>query len=241
MVSATKSEPTLRVESGDAMRFGPVNLLAMVAMSAAPTAMGGVVFESLSTDTNGSISNAYSSGGSYLYATSTGQAFSIEDDLILDRITFWGSTQNFNGGQLANLTGYEVIIWNTDFGSIAAQWTLSAGDVTAIATGDENIYNGLEYAISGAISGTLAAGSYVMNIGGFQADPNGDSFVWSSGSIVGGWWYTQNPTWGTWKEAPLMIGSEPGGAFRLEGSVVPSPGAIALLGLAGLAVGRRRR
>lgn len=223
------------------MRFGPVNLLAMVAMSAAPTAMGGVVFESLSTDTNGSISNAYSSGGSYLYATSTGQAFSIEDDLILDRITFWGSTQNFNGGQLANLTGYEVIIWNTDFGSIAAQWTLSAGDVTAIATGDENIYNGLEYAISGAISGTLAAGSYVMNIGGFQADPNGDSFVWSSGSIVGGWWYTQNPTWGTWKEAPLMIGSEPGGAFRLEGSVVPSPGAIALLGLAGLAVGRRRR
>jgi MYXO-CTERM domain-containing protein len=223
------------------MRFGHVNLLAMAAMSAAPTAMAGVVFESVSTDTNGSISNAYSSGGSYFYATSTGQAFSIEDDVNLDGITFWGSTQNFTGGQLANMAGYEVIIWNTDFGSIAAQWTLSAGDVTAISTGDENIYNGLEFAISGTISGTLAAGSYVMNIGGFQIDPNGDSFVWSTGSIVGGWWYTQNPTWGTWKEAPLMISSEPGGAFRLNGTVVPAPGALAVLGLAGLATGRRRR
>jgi MYXO-CTERM domain-containing protein len=203
--------------------------------------MAGVVFESVSTDTNGSISNAYSSGGSYFYATSTGQAFSIEDDVNLDGITFWGSTQNFTGGQLANMAGYEVIIWNTDFGSIAAQWTLSAGDVTAVATGDENIYNGLEFAISGTISGTLAAGSYVMNIGGFQIDPNGDSFVWSTGSIVGGWWYTQNPTWGTWKEAPLMISSEPGGAFRLNGTVVPAPGALAVLGLAGLATGRRRR
>jgi hypothetical protein len=223
------------------MRPGHANLLAMVAMSAAPTAMAGVVFESVSTNTNGSISNAYSSGGSYFYATSTGQAFSIEDDVILDGITFWGSTQNFTGGQLANMTGYEVIIWNTDFGSIAAQWTLSAEDVTAVATGDENIFNGFEYAFTGSISGTLAAGSYVMNIGGFQADPNGDSFVWSTGSVVGGWWYTQNPTWGIWKEAPLMIGSEPGGAFRLNGSVVPTPGAMALLALAGLSVRGRRR
>jgi hypothetical protein len=80
-----------------------------------------------------------------------------------------------------------------------------------------------------------------MNIGGFQADPNGDSFVWSTGSVVGGWWYTQNPTWGTWIEAPLMISSEPGGAFRLNGSVVPTPGAITLLALAGLSVRGRRR
>jgi len=223
------------------MRFGALNLVALVAMSSAPTAMAGVVFESLSTDTNGSISNAYSSGGTYFYATSTAQSFSLEDDVILDGITFWGSTQNFTGGQLANMTGYEVIIWNNDFGSIAGHWTLSAQDVTAVATGQINIFNGLEYALSGSISGTLAAGSYVMNIGGFQADPNGDSFVWSTGSIVGGWWYTQNPTWGTWVEAPLMVGSEPGGAFRLNGSVVPAPGAMALLGLAGLAGGRRRR
>lgn len=223
------------------MRFGHTTLLAMLAMSAAPTAMADVVFESLSTNANGALSNAYSSGGAYVYGISTAQEFSIEDDLILDGITFWGSSQNFSGGQMANFSGYQIIIWNVGFGSIAAQWNLSAGDVSALATGQKNIFNGNEYALTGSISGTLAAGTYVMNIGAYAYDPNGDTFVWSSGELLGGWWHTQNPTWGTWKEVPLSIGAEPGGAFRLTGSVVPAPGAMALLGLAGLAAGRRRR
>lgn len=223
------------------MRFGNRTLLALMAMSVAPSALADVVFQSVSTNTNGSRSNAYSTGGAYSEAVSTGQRFSLEDDVNLDGITFWGSSRNAAGGQMANFTGYEIIVWNLGFGSIAAQWTLTADQVSLVATGENNIYNGLEYAISGGIAGTLAAGTYVMNIGAFQADPNGDAFVWSTGDIVDGWFYTQNPNWGTWKEAPLSIGAEPGGAFSLSGSVVPAPGAVALLGLAGVLAGRRRR
>lgn len=223
------------------MRSGQMMVLAMAAMAAAPISMAGVVFESQSTNTNGSISNAFSSAGGYSSGVSTGQAFSLEDEVNLDGITFWGSTQNFGGSQLANITGYEIIVWNVGFGSIAAHWTLNAGDVTAVATGENNIFNGLEYAFTASITGSLAAGDYIMNVGASQADANGSSFVWSTGSIEGGWWFTQNPTWGSWVEAPFSIGAEPGGAFRLTGSVVPAPGALALLGLAGLVSGRRRR
>lgn len=223
------------------MRFGSSTLTAMLVLSTASTSMAGVVFESLPTNTNGALSNAYSSGGSYLFGVSTGQEFSIEDDLNLDGITFWGSSQNLTGGQMANFTGYEIIVWNADFGSIAAHWTIGAADLSAVATGRKNIFNGNEFALTGLISGTLAAGNYVMNIGAFQANAEGDTFVWSTGSIVGGWWYTQNPNWGTWVEAPLFVGANPGGAFRLTGSVVPAPGTIALVGLAGLTARRRRR
>lgn len=215
--------------------------VALLALSAAQTALAGVVFESLSTNPSGALSNAYSSGGTYLYGVSTGQEFSIEDDLILDGITFWGSSQNFSGGQMANFSGYQIVIWNEGFGSIAAQWNLSAADMSALATGQQNIFHGNEYALTGSIAGILAAGTYVMNIGAYAYDPNGDTFVWSTGDLVEGWWQTQTPTWGTWKEVPQFIGAEPGGAFRLTGSVVPAPGAWALVGLAGLAAGRRRR
>ena len=223
------------------MRIGIQLVVAALSLSTVHSAIAGVVFESLSTNPNGAISNAYSSGGSYLYATSTGQEFSLEDEVTLDSITFWGSGQNLAGGQLSNITGYEIIVWNVGFGSIAAHWTINAADLTAVATGGQNIYNGNEYALSGSIAGSLAAGTYIMNIGGYQANPNGDAFIWSSGSIDGGWWYTQAPTWGTWIEAPRSINAEPGGAFRLGGTVVPAPGAIAVLGLAGLGIGRRRR
>lgn len=223
------------------MRVGHSMLLGILAMAAAPTAMAGVVFESLNTNTNGSLSNAYASGGSYLYGISTAQEFSIEDDVLLDGITFWGSSQNFSGMQMANFTGYQIIIWNVGFGSIVAQWNLAAADLAAVATGQKNIFNGNEFALTGSISGSLAAGTYLLNIGAYQSDPVGDAFVWSSGDIVGGWWHTQNPTWGTWKQVPHSVGAEPGGAFRFTGTVVPAPGAIALLGFAGLAAGRRRR
>ena len=223
------------------MRFGSRVSLVLLTGAFAPAAMAGVVFQSLSTNTNGSRSNAYSTGGTYFDAVSTGQEFSLEDEVTIDGITFWGSGQNFGGGQLANFTGYEIIVWNVGFGSIAAHWTLDADDITAVATGQNNIFNGLEYALSGSITGSLAAGTYIMNIGAFQSDPNGDSFIWSTGDITGGWWYTQNPSWGTWIEAPLSLGAKPGGAFALTGEIVPAPGTLALLGLAGLARGRRRR
>lgn len=216
-------------------------LTAMTAMSVAPAAMAGVVFQSLSTNATGARSNAYSSGGTYFNSVSTGQRFSIEDDVILDGITFWGSGQNLTGSQLTGFTGYEIIIWNEGFGSIAAQWTIAAADLTSTATGEQNIAGGLEYALRGSIAGTLAAGTYIMNIGAFQSDPNGDAFVWSTGQIEGGWWFTQNPSWGTWVEAPFSISAEPGGAFQLEGTVVPAPGVWALLGLAGRVTRRRRR
>jgi formate/nitrite transporter FocA (FNT family) len=86
----------------------------------------------------------------------------------------------------------------------------------------------------------LAAGSYYMNIGAILNDAAGDQFVWSQGQNVQDFWFTDDNgqyNWGDWRQLPTFIGNTAGGAFVLS---APAPGAIALLGMAGL-IGRRRR
>jgi hypothetical protein len=79
-----------------------------------------------------------------------------------------------------------------------------------------------------------------MNIGAQLNDAAGDQFVWSQGQNVQDFWFTDENAqnkWGDWRPLPTFIGNTAGGAFVLS---APAPGAIALLGMAGL-MGRRRR
>jgi hypothetical protein len=89
---------------------------------------------------------------------------------------------------------------------------------------------------------TLGAGNYILAVGGILADPDGDAWVWMDGVADGSLPSTQAyltvgdfaPQWGYWDP----VNSGVSGAMVLYG--VPAPGALALLGLAGLRQGRRR-
>ena len=102
------------------------------------------------------------------------------------------------------------------------------------------------FQLSTALSGnkTLIGGDYLLSIGGLLTDPDADAFAWTDGQDDGSLPATQAyatvgdiPTeWGRWSPA----GDGTSGAFVLNGTVVPAPGVLALMGLAG-ATRRRRR
>ncbi|MDZ4830462.1 MAG: hypothetical protein SGJ09_09740 [Phycisphaerae bacterium] len=205
----------------------------------ASSATADLIVENGPVNPQGAISDAFSSGGTYANAVSIAQTFSLEDSVQLTGLSFWGSSTNFSGGDLANFSAFNVVIWNADFSQQVLNWTISLASFSTTATGNENLFNSPEYRFDTAVLGSLASGTYQMNVGAVLADGAGDAFVWSQGAEPTGVWVTTAPTFGSWLEAPPGIGEERGGAFRLDGTI-PAPGAIALLGLAGLA-GRRRR
>jgi MYXO-CTERM domain-containing protein len=220
-------------------RLTTIALLA--AATATTVASADLIYENLPTSTLGSISESFSSNGSYAFGQSCAQRFSVEDSYNLSSLSWWGSSQNFSGGDLSNFSAFEVVIWNADFSAQVTSFNISLGSITTTPTGLNNFFGSPEYQFSAAINGVLGAGVYNINIGAVMANGQGDEFIWSAGAEQTGRFFTSpsNP-WGTWKELPPGIGDDGFGSVRLEGSLVPAPGAIALLGLAGL-VGRRRR
>ncbi|MBL9121749.1 MAG: hypothetical protein JNL80_17730 [Phycisphaerae bacterium] len=201
-----------------------------------------VIYENLPTSALGSISEAFGSNGTYAFGQSCAQTFSLEDSFNLSNISWWGSSQNFGGLDLGNFTGFEISIWNADFSAQVASFNVAIGSITASPTGLLNFYNSPEYQFSTGIGGVLGPGVYNMNIGAVMANGQGDEFIWSAGADQTGRYFT-SPTigWGNWKLVPPGVGDDGFGSFRLEGTQVPAPGALALLGLAGLVRRRRAR
>ena len=191
-------------------------------------------------DTVGFYSDAFSSKGTYTYAQSGAQAFSLEDSYQTSSLRWWGSMNGFNGQGLQNIECFEVIVWDSSFDSMVVQDTYGLAEMSVIETGEENFFGQPVYEFLLSFSFQIAAGSYYMNIGAQLDDAAGDQFVWSQGEDVEGFWFTdENGTnkWGDWRPLPNFIGNTAGGAFVMT---APAPGAIAMAGLAGL-VGKRRR
>lgn len=220
-----------------------ITTLALITLgAAASSATADVIYQNLPASTLGSISEAFGSNGSYAFGQSCAQQFSIEDSFDLSSLSWWGSSQNFSGGDLSNFSGFEIVIWNADFSAQVANFNVGIGSITSTPTGLTNFFGSPEYQFSTTIAGTLAAGVYHMNIGAVMANGQGDEFIWSAGADQTGRYFTSpSQPWGTWKLVPPAIGDDGFGSFRLEGTLVPAPGAIALLGLAGIATFRGRR
>ncbi len=214
----------------------------VVAASITSAATADVIYENAPTSTLGSVAEAFSSNGSYAFGQSLAQQFSLEDSFNLSSLSWWGSSQNFSGGDLANFSAFEIVIWNSDFSAQVASFTIGLGSIGATETGQTSFFGSKEYLFSAAIGGTLGPGVYNMNIGAVLANGGGDAFIWSAGTDQTGRFFTSpSQPWGTWKQIPPGIGDDGFGSFRLEGTIVPAPGAIALLGLAGFATLRGRR
>ena len=146
----------------------------------------------------------------------------------------------FNGQGISNIDCFQIIVWDNVFDSQVTNQKIDLENVTATATGETNFFGEAIYEFYVPFSFQVSSGSYFMNIGAQLNDAAGDQFVWSQGQNVQDFWFTDENAvnkWGNWRPLPTFIGNTAGGAFVLS---APSPGAIALLGMAGLA-GRRRR
>ena len=199
-----------------------------------------VVVNNPVADTVGFYSDAFDSKGAYTYAQSGAQAFDLEDSYTTSSLRWWGSMNGFNGQGISNIDCFQIIVWNTDFRSNVTNQKIDLENVTATATGETNFFGEAIYEFYVPFSFQVSSGSYFMNIGAQLNDAAGDQFVWSQGQNVQDFWFTDENAvnkWGNWRPLPTFIGNTAGGAFVLS---APSPGAIALLGMAGLAARRRR-
>jgi hypothetical protein len=191
-------------------------------------------------DTVGFYSDAFDSKGSYTYAQSGAQGFDLEEAYSTSSIRWWGSMNGFNDQGLTNIDCFQIIVWNTDFETHVTNQKIDLSGITVTATGDYNFFGQPVYEFYVPFTFQVAAGSYFMNIGAQLNDAMGDQFVWSQGQNVNQFWFTDENVqnkWGDWRPLPTFIGNTAGGAFQLN---APTPGAIALVGMAGL-ISRRRR
>lgn len=193
-------------------------------------------------DTVGFYSDAFDSKGTYTYAQSGAQAFSLEDSYTTSSLRWWGSSNGFNGQGITNFDAFQIIVWNSDLTEQVFSTKINMNSITAVATGEENFFGQPEYEFFIPLSFNIDAGNYFMNIGVMLNDAAGDQFVWSQGENVEDFWQTSpfgQGGWGSWHPLPpTLIGNTAGGAFVLS---APTPGAIALLGISGLISNRRRR
>ena len=199
-----------------------------------------VVVNNPVADTVGFYSDAFDSKGAYTYAQSGAQAFDLEDSYTTSSLRWWGSMNGFNGQGISNIDCFQIIVWDNVFDSQVTNQKIDLENVTATATGETNFFGEAIYEFYVPFSFQVSSGSYFMNIGAQLNDAAGDQFVWSQGQNVQDFWFTDENAvnkWGNWRPLPTFIGNTAGGAFVLS---APSPGAIALLGMAGL-LGRRRR
>jgi hypothetical protein len=208
---------------------------------------------------DGTFSDALESGGNYFYSQAIGQSFSVgsgQSSTITD-IAFWGSSEYIQSSTpwnqtalSSNIISVQIAILRTDTGTsdfpIVQSWTIQTGQFSQVLTGNYTAGTlSPVFLLSTVLAGnyTLGAGNYMITIGGVLNNPDGDSFAWTDGLADGSLPATQAyatvgdiPTeWGTW----IAIPDGTSGAFVLNG-VVPAPGAVALLAMAGLR-GRRRR
>ena len=205
---------------------------------------------------DGSFSDALSSNGGDYYSQAIAQGFSLSGGATISSIDFWGaseyvtSTQPWTKTALStNVNGFQITLFKVnDNGTMpqVANWTIAANAFTQQLTGTYTTTTlSPIFKISAALSGAtqLTAGKYAITVGGRLINPNGDAFAWIDGQWDGSGGSTQSyitvgdipSQWGTW--LPLTDGTS--GAFSLYGSV-PAPGALALIGLAGLCSRRRR-
>ena len=193
-------------------------------------------------DTVGFYSDAYDSKGAYTYAQSGAQAFELEDAYTTSSLRWWGSMNGFNDQGISNIDCFQIIVWNPDFRSHVTNQKIDLSQITVTDTGEYNFFGQPVYEFYIPFTFQIAAGNYFMNIGAQLNDAAGDQFVWSQGEDVDGFWFTDDNggqnKWGNWRPLPNFIGNTAGGAFVMT---APSPGAIALMGMAGLVGTRRRR
>ena len=212
---------------------------------------------------DGLFSDAYGSDGTYFYSASAGQSFTVEegDAWQFSAVRFWGASEYLESanpiGQTAlssNVSAIQVVVLrvnddpeNTRF-PVVHQWTLPIASIVQTLTGTyvPNIFSPV-FQLDAQLAGdvVLGAGNYIVSVGGVLVNSDLSAFAWIDGEVDGTdpghrAWGTQGGgpgEWGIW--SPVSNGFS--GSVEIYGTVTPAPGALALLSIAGIAGGRRRR
>ena len=155
------------------------------------------------------------------------------------------STAGISAAAIGGSASAALLTFNYDYYAGEAGWSIadSDGNVVISASAATNISTALDYSAS------------LQYANGSSAYPNGYLFLVDVDLAAGDYSIILTDTWGDGWEyfsptgsgnsafvygsytLAFLSGSSTEGAF----TVVPAPGAVALLGLAGLAAGRRRR
>ncbi|TVQ55818.1 MAG: hypothetical protein EA377_02920 [Phycisphaerales bacterium] len=171
--------------------------------------------------------------------------FTLESSAPVDRIRFWGFASTFAGGGFSNINSFEITLFDstgTQPGQALTSMTFDLNDVQTKSTGligaggAEILEHFVELDTPLAIDGNT---EYWLAIAAGLDNPNGDFWLWQD-SVDGdltvadfqyslGQWNITGP------DSPVPADS----AFELY--AIPAPGALALLGFAGLFTRCRRR
>lgn len=189
----------------------------------------------------GVFSDAYSSNGQQFNGQTVAVQITSSQAYNLSQLTFWGFSENFIQSGLANVAGFQMQIMSTDFNTVVVSKSWTLGELAVQSTGNVGVTGGLEYQFAGGLDGTvLNAGSYWLNIGFIAVDGDDDGWIWSNGmnqsSGVAAAFDNGERGWTPWTQ----VDSQFSGSHILFGQIIPGPGALALVGCAGLMARRRR-
>ena len=168
-----------------------------------------------------------------------GDNFTLGADGLVDGVTWWGGSENYVWPDLTNFVGWEVTFYD-DAGGLPGNVLYSEYFDKAVTNPTDTGYiawNGAtvfshEVSLSSAVD--LAGGTqYWISIGVDPASDALDGWWWQNSlpaDLIGGSYFYPD---GFWTQS---TGAD--STFSLIG--VPAPGALALLGVAGLMRRRRR-
>jgi hypothetical protein len=170
------------------------------------------------------------------YAQSVAGDFTLGAASNVSSISWVGASEFFQFADLTNMPSFEINIYDASFNNVFSTTVATSSLGQTILGPSFNGANEYELTYTGSVN--LGAGSYWLNVGAVMTDPSADAFAWSFGGSATGDLAGDFGTNGTgW--TPFSGLQEV--AFRLEGSAVPEPATMAVLGLGVAALARRRR
>ncbi len=176
--------------------------------------------------------------------------FKHADDFVLaqtstiERVTWWGTSENLVHADLTNFTGFAVEFWSPNAAGSKPE-TIIVGDAftlpetNATATGRVSSTGAIEYRHSVDLAAPVeldGGATWFISISAFFFDETGDAWQWQDADNVNQLSSSYDYSRDRWQGL-----FDTDSAFVLEGTAVPGPGAAALAGCAGLLGARRRR
>lgn len=174
------------------------------------------------------------------YNARQAEDFVLSMDATLTGLSWWGYSENVFNSDLTNMSSWVVRIYDGDLSAVGGElWsgTFAKADTNVMDTGSQSTALGNVFMQSVSLPAVqLTAGDYWISIGAVCVDPLGDSWFWNVTDSL----YNNTSA----EESPFGSGYAiltDDFSLVLEGTVVPEPASLVVLGgLAALAIRRRR-
>ncbi len=169
--------------------------------------------------------------------------FVLADTSSIERVTWWGISENLVSPDLANFTGFKIDFYGPNAAGVKpatliASETFTLDQTNAIATGRASGTGAIEYRHAVDLSAPIELGggeTWFVAISAFFTDPAGDAWQWQDADDVNRLSASYDYDRDRWQGL-----FDTDSAFVLEGRAVPAPGGAAVL-IATLAWGHRPR